>query len=481
MPATTLLERLRSASSAFLTTLRRGRGPRVRGADEFSVASLQRQIRHPVQSSAAYSWSLEQILSARDAQMAGRFAQPVKMAASMRTDDALSVAYAIRLAPLRSLAVRLVPASGARGQRVADEAENAFGDSGTSITRETIADLVGARANHGIAVGYNRWVAREDGSRIDVVHEAWPLEFVAWDSYRRTLYTTVDQSMAPATGDSRRGSGCFVDIVHGDGTWTVYRGHANQAWQQDAALLAGSLVWARHAFAARDFAKGSASHGNAKILGQLAVGDELQTTDDSGNTSISPQAEAYLALLGDLSSQDAPFGLAPAGSKTDYITNSSRAWEVWDKLMANAESAAARIYLGTDALIGSRGGAPGVDIQALFGVASTIAQGDAAIISQGLQTGLIDPWTAVNFGDSALAPRREYMLPDPDETLVQAERAKRQDSYLAALVQLKTIERLTQENADRLAEQYCAEPVVIDAAVDEPAASTTVPALRSVG
>jgi hypothetical protein len=432
------------------------RGQKVRTADEFAIRSLLSQLRSPTQSSAVYSWDLAAIMSARDDQLRGSFRNPSRLAASMRTDDALFVAHKNRLAPQRALSVQLKPVAGGKGARVASEAELLFGDEGAAVSRETLADINSDLANHGIAVGYNEWIPRDDGSRVDVVHRYWPIEFVAWDSVGRVLYTETDRTMAAAVEPSTSGRGAYyVDIVHGDGRWVVYSAHEGSPWTKDAAVLPGGLVWARHAFAARDWAKGSASHGNAKVVGELPEGVPLQTDDGNGGVATSAEAAAFLALIQDVASLDSPAGIRPAGSKIDYVTNGSRAWEVWRELMANAEKAAARIYLGTDGILGAAGGAPGVDISALFGIATTILQADLSAIERGLRTGLIEPWTAVNFGDSSLAPRRSFVIPDPDAQRQREDTAKNEASLCAAIQARRASGfAVTQEWCDDLADEF---------------------------
>ena len=452
-------DRLVTAGAAWLETLRRNKPPRVRSADEFRPGDLLRQIRAPMQNSAAYSWDLPRIMAARDQQMGGRFYDAVKLAAAMRTDDALAVAYENRLAPQRSLGVRLVAAPGARGLRVAAEGENAFGRNGASVTSETISALEGTLVNHGVAVGYNRWAARDDGSRLDLVHEVWPLEFCTVNQITRQLYTYCDPSFVPEGQPpaQRTPGGMMINIPWTpDGTWVVYRMIDNQPWNQSAALLSGALVWSRHAFAARDWSKGSASHGNAKIVGTLPAEWALQQTNPTtGAIELTPEAESYLALLQDIAALECPVGISQAGSTLQYLTNSSRAWEVWRELMLNAEKAAARIYLGTDGTLGSQGGAPGVDISELFGVATTRVQSSLAAITRGLQTGVIDPWAAVNFGDSSLAPLREYIIPDPDAQRVREEQQKNEAAFTAAIVARRQAGLdVTQEVVDELAERY---------------------------
>lgn len=417
---------------------------RVRTSDEFTVSKLLSRIRPQATTSGAYSWDLPAIMSARDQQIAGQFYRPAQLAISMRTDWALATAYKNRLAPARSLAIEIKPVRG--GARAGTEAEALFGQEGSAINADTIADINGDIANHGIAIGYNSWLTREDGSRVDVEHHSWPIETVWWDSFTEQLMTRTATEGSPYSSEQ-------VPIVHGDGRWVVYSVNERRPWTQDAAILPGGLVWALHAFASRDWAKGSASHGNAKVLGQLPEGVRIQEADALGNVALSPEATEFLALLNDLASLDAPVGIHPFGSKIDYLTNGSNAWEVWKELLLNAEKAAARIYLGTDGTLGAAGGAPGVDIATLFGVASTIIQGDLACITRGLRTGLIEPWAAINFGDSSLAPERCYIVPDPDLQQARVDATANEAAYVAAIKARRDAGlTVTQDWCDALAE-----------------------------
>lgn len=426
---------------------------RVRQSSEFQPQQLLKALAPPIVPAAAYAWNLADIMAARDEQITGRFCRPVHLAVSMRTDDALLTAYKNRLAPQRSLDVQVKAGRGGRAEAIAAEAEALFGAKGIAIGPEALANINGDLANHGIAVAYCSWLPREDGSRIDVEVKPWPLEFVQWDSTTEQLVTQV------GTGTELTASGTlwggFVPIVHGDGRWIVFRSHEIMPWRQDAALLSAALVWARHALGARDWSKGSASHGNAKVIGQLPEGVALQESDGSGGTSVTDEASAMLSLLQDIASQDCPVGIAPAGSKIDYLTNGSRAWEVWERLMLNAERAAARIYLGTDGTLGATGGAPGVDISQLFGVATTIVQGDLSAIERGLRTGAIEPWCALNFGDSTAAPSREYVIPDPDAEQVREKLAANEAALCKAITERKSAGfEVTQAWVDALADAF---------------------------
>lgn len=424
------------------------RARKTRVASEFDLSRLKHAVAPPTEGSAAYSWTLADIVAARDAQMRGQFRLPARLAESMRTDDALMVAYSNRLAPQRCIKVEIVPAKGARGEKVAEEARSLFGQCGVGIHPDTLADINGCMVNHGVAFGVNVATPRDDGSRVDVELRAWPIEHVRWDSYDRCFKTRIDTYDAPPDLVSAGGE---IPIVHGDGRWVIFRNHEIDPFKQEAAILAAALVWARHAFALRDWAKGSVSHGNAKVVGEMPEGVALQSEPGV----LSSEASSFLDLLRAIASSDCPVGIRPAGSKTDLITNTSTAWNVWSELILNAEKAAARLYLGTDGTLGSQGGAPGVDISELFGVANTKVQGDLAAFERAILTGVIEPWAAMNFGDSTLAPTRKYLIADPDGDGAVAARAARKQAFYAELELAKRNGMvITQAFVDELAKDH---------------------------
>ena len=404
---------------------------KVRVGAEFDLSRLRAAMKPPPEMASVYAWTLSAIMDARDAQIRGQFATPARLATAMRTDDALSVARAHRLAPQRCISVEVVPAKGARALSIAGEGESLFGDAGVAISAGTRADVNGCLVDHGVAFAFNTWTPRDDGSRIDVEVRYWPIEHVRWDALRRCYVTRVDPSCAPPPADAAvdAGGGAWggeVPIVHGDGRWIVFSAFDHEPHKQEPAVMPGALVWARHAYAIRDWAKGSIAHGSAKVIGKLPEGTALQ--DAGGMTA---EAAAFAELLRAVASSDSPVGIAPAGSTVDFLTNTSTAWQVWTQLVENAERAAARVYLGTDGILGSVGGAPGFDVEALFGVALTKVQGDLDAITRAIATGAIEPWAAINFGDSALAPTRRYMLPDADADAERASRATRRQAFYA--------------------------------------------------
>lgn len=415
-------------------------GSTTRQKSEFNLERLFAQVRHPTTSSGVYSWSLPAIMAARDAQLQGKFKLPARMAESMRTDDALFVAKKNRLAPQQAIGYELKAAQVDGGDIVAEEAAPLFGPGGTAIRPSTLNNIHCCLADHGFAVGYNVLTPRADGSRVDIELRAWPIEHVEWDPTQRQLTTyTYD--------DPRR-----IPIVHGDGRWVVFANYDIEPWKQDACILPAAIVWARHAYAARDWSKGSAAYGNTKVIGTLGQGVDLQ---DSETGDLTDEAASFVALLHELFEGDAPYGIKPYGSEIKFESSGGTAWQVWDALMTNAEKAAARIYLGTDGVLGSVGGAPGVDIQALFGVATTIVQGDLACIERGIKTGTIDVWAAINYGTSAVAPWRKYLIPDADADSVRESFGKRMDAFNRAVKETRDNGfAVNQELIDMLATRY---------------------------
>ena len=403
--------------------VRNKRATKIRDASEFSVDRLNQELKTRQSSDGVYGWSLEKIYDARAAQMRGQFELAAKLAKAMQTDDAISVAHANRLAPQSALKVEMKPANDrARATSIAEEADGLFGPKGVALTTSTVRSIHGCLATHGVAFGFNRTQPRDDGSRLDMFASYWPIEFVRWCSIRRGFMARID--LGEGASGEKLANGFEVPICHGDGRWIMFSKCEFEPWINSAAILPGATIWARHAHAIRDWAKGSVAHGNAKVIGEMPAGVALQTKEKQ----LTAEAASMLALLDAISRGEAPTGIRPSGSKIDFLVNSSTAWQVWDELAKNAEKAAARVYLGTDGTLGTQGGAPGVDITALFGVATTIVQGDLEAIERGFREGLIEPWCALNFGDSTLAPSRVYMLPDADEEAKRAEEeAKRAD------------------------------------------------------
>lgn len=341
-----------------------------------------------------WTWGLEQIRSARDCQLRGDFEAPVRLAEAFRTDDALFTAYQARTAT--QIAIKLVwrAVESRRGRSAAKRAEELI--KAPQHVRESI---LGTLANHGVAIGYVLQTAVDtpDGPALEYTLTEWPLEHVK--------YNVGSGILEARTRDSGT-----VPIVHGDGRWIVFSKYGCAPWTQDACVLPAALLWAAHAECLSDWAGSSFAHGRPKVVGELPEG--IRLVDGSGSPTA--EAQAFLDMMAALASGDTAAGIRPFGSKVEFLTSNSAAWQVFSELIQNRESAAARIYLGTDAILGSRGGAPGIDVAALFGIATTRIQGDLEALERGFREGLIWPWCAAHGIERADAPGLVYQMPDVD-------------------------------------------------------------------
>lgn len=479
---TRLADVLDRSSSILLAASKRAR--RVRTADEFNVARMTPTIRPPVIPSAAWSWSVPEIMSARDSQMIGQFVSAVRLAETFNSDDACFTAKQNRLAPQRCLSVELVQGKGPRSSQIAGEGEALFGKQGIAVSPATMADINRCIADHGVAIGVNAWTPRADGSRVDVEHKCWPLEFVFYHTAARCLVTrvdpnpTADAATLPGMprdvwGDPKLPSN-LMPIIHGDGRWTIYQKSDFMPWRHDAALLSTALIYAAHAYAIRDWSKSAAMHGSAKVVGALPEGFDLD--EDSEHV------QRFLKLLADIAASDMPYGIKPFGSDVQVLASPSNMHQVFSDLALNREKAVHRVYTGTDAALGAQGGAPGLDVESLFGVTTTIVQGDLSAIDRGFNTGVVQPWAAINFGDSTQAPSRRYVIPDDDEAARVKDLGERQTNYTNALANLRRAGvPLTQQSCDAMAEQYGAQRILVSEvappASNGVAPSTTTPSL----
>lgn len=358
------------------------------------------------------SWSLESIRYARDAQLRGDFCQPVRLAEAFRTNDALFTAYCTRVSTQSAIELRWRPVDSDAGRTAAVRAEAAI-DLPVNV-RESI---LGTLANHGLAIGYLEREAYDDpehGPTVRLCLTEWPLEHVRYNATTRTLETrTADNGT--------------VTITHGDGRWIVFRKFGIAPWTQDACVLPGALLWAAHAGGIQDWAGASYSHGQPKVIGTPREGVPLEKDDGSGE--LSPEGAALLGTLRDLASGESVAGVLPPGSTATLLFNGSTAWQVFKELILNREKAAMRIYLGTDAVLGSQGGAPGVDIAALFSVASTRIQGDFEALERGYCEGALLPWAELHGIAATDMPACAYAMPDTDG-------ARRSEQEAAALDRL---------------------------------------------
>jgi uncharacterized protein DUF935 len=409
---------------------------KTRLKDEFDLARLQASISPPIRTTGAFAWDLDAIRSARSSLQAGYFGPAVRLLRSVKTDAAIYTAFLNRLAPIGGLPCSLEVANDTtRAKRIRDEGEPTFGRKGAAVSAATLKDINENLAALGVAIAYTVVTPRADGSRWDIEVRAWPMEFVRWDATRK-VYTTWTED---------RG---IVDIVHGDGTWIVFRQHEIEPWSWGA-LVALALIWADRAYGIRDRSKAGTSHGNAKIVGELPEGVALL----DGDGALTAEAAAFLELLKGMHGE-LPAGIRPAKSKTEMLVNTSQAWQIFNEIIKGNDVDASRVLLGSDVATKTEGG----DYKKssfLWGVRNDIVEDDLGAIATGIKEGAIDVWAAINFGDSQNAPERVWLFPDPDE-------AARREQFAAGMAfVVRDVKALrdtgfdvTQETVDELCKRY---------------------------
>lgn len=414
---------------------KRAKKTRVKG--EFDVAKLLAETSPLIRSTGSLAWGPDDIRNARQSQMSGQFRTPARLAASVKTDGAIYAAMLNRIAPQRGLPVELCARNeSAKGKRQRDEGDALFGPQGFALSPETIGDLNLQLVNHGVFFGVLKWTARADGSRLDVELKPWPIEFIYWMPSARQFVT-----------QTRTGS--LEYISHGDGTWVVGAQSFIEPWI-DGAIVPLANIWMDRAYGIRDRAKASLSHGNAKMVGTMPDGVPLQNKDGS----LTAEGLAFLTMLRTMHTE-LPIGVKPSGAELEMLVNNSTAWEIFRSIIDSGASDAAGVLLGSDGLTKSSGGNYIKDGW-LFGVRNDIVEGDLNTLARAINTGVIDPWAAINFEDSDNAPRRRWLMPDADEDARRASVATRTEAFTKALAgfQDTQIFMLDQDFVDELAKRY---------------------------
>jgi hypothetical protein len=282
-----------------------------------------------------------------------------------------------------------------------------------------------------VAFGVNTATPRDDGSRVDVQMNAWPIEFVKWSPERRCFVTRIDTSAMSELPLEQMTDGAYglpmlmggeMEIHHGDGRWTVFAGEELEPWKS-CCVLPGALVWASHAFGFRDLNKTSAAHGNVKVMGMMPEGIPIDSAEGA----------AYLEMIVALLEGSSPAGIAPFGAKTEFMASPSGAWQIFKEIILLSRSDASQIYNGHDGMLGTNGAGPGVDLETLLRISNGVAEGGLHTIERCFKTGVLDVWAALNAGDSTLAPMREYQIPDADQNIRRKAAAEQRTAFYAAI------------------------------------------------
>jgi hypothetical protein len=407
------------------------RAKRIRQASEFDLVRLSRPPVTPRRTAGLGGWDADSILSAREAQQRGDYRRPAQLVAALQTDPAIYSARKNRLAPTGGLGVSVVAGSDTvRGRAIRDEAEALFGVRGVGIAQTTIESLHGALADHGEAVGVLVWTPRPDGSRIDVQLVAWPMDYVRHELHSGRLLAFRDD-------------GSTEEVVHGDGRWVVIRSAEIRPYEYGA-IVPLARVFEQRAYGSRDRGLAAGSIGTPKIAGTLPEGVPIG----------SPEGQAFYSAVENMHGM-LPYMVGPYGSKVEMLGGGSAQHQIFADILASGASEASRVYLGSDEPGATEGGSNYIRSQRLFGVRNDVVENDLRALELGILSGVILPWTAVNFGDSSLAPTRRWEMPDPDQDARLDSLGRRRQAFYA---DLQSAERagvvVDQAFVDDLAREY---------------------------
>ena len=369
------------------------------------------------------TWGVASIVAARRDQMLGHFARPADLVTTLKTDPAIYSAMLNLLAPHRGLP-RAVEAPPGANAAVRTEAELLFARESVALSLGTLCDGFELESWHGVAVLSIDWAPRADGTRLDPIVCPWPQE---------ALDTMPDGELVAILDGGER-----VPVVHGDGKWIVVAEHELRphTW---GALVPLALLFADRQYGVRDRSRSAESHGDDKWIGELPPN---MTTD-------SPQAQKLEDQL--LRLYEARRALVvPNETKVNRSEATGQNWQIFKELIESCDRDAARILLGQDGSMTNSGGNY-IKAWGLFGVRNDIVEAKLAAMSRAISTGLLRPWSLINFGRWDKLVFR-WLIPDADEDTRRESLAKRHDDFLRIWSARKVAGfTVTQQDADELA------------------------------
>lgn len=423
----------------------------------FAPEDLLQAYRSHARPRGLYAWTYDDIVAARDAQVLGKFKQPVALARSLLTEPAIYAAQLNRIAPHRGLPktigcdheIRGTPAS------IMEEARQVFAsDASVALSTGTQADAFDFLSFHALQVEQIHWEPRADGSRLDAFVTPWPLEATEWSETDRSL-------IAQTTAGRCR-------IEHGDGRWIVTAKHTEQPWRWGA-LVALAGLWSDIAFGRRDRSKNAESHGEDKWIGTMPEGLPLDSDEAAAMEQQLLKLYEFRRVM-----------IKPFGSEVERNEAMGQNWQIFKEIIESDTKDVQRILLGQDGSMTNTGGNY-VKAWGLFGVRNDIIESDLSTRGACISTGLLRPWSLINFGRwDRLAFK--WLIPDADEDARRESIATRRRAFFEAVEASKRSGfAVDQAYVDQLAAEYGISAPRLEVAeapaVPVPASSDRTPAI----
>lgn len=357
------------------------------------------------------SWTKADVDAARADLSRGIFRRPVSLWRSAKTDAAIYAAALNRIAPMAGLPLELdagcpdghAARPGGLGERAMAEASARFLGGECDIPFDVLADVNEELAVFGVSVCQVVRSQTDAGDRVNLRLENWPLEHTQH-------YETAPDGGRGLYASTTEG---WVPIVHGDGRWVVFSAHAQEPWNWGA-LIALSDVWASRAFARRDRSKSGESQGDSKWI----------ATMPEGMSTKSPEGKEMLAQVLALYNRRRAM-LKPFGSVIERNEAMSQNWQIFKEIISSDDSDAAKILLGQD-VSDTAVSSQRLSFAQLFGIRNDLVERDLTVMARQLNTGLIRPWQAMNFGRIDLVRGIAWRFPDFDQDQRRESLAKRE-------------------------------------------------------
>lgn len=356
-------------------------------------------------------WTEDAIVAARAAQVRGDFRNPVRLFRSLLTEPAIFSAALNRLAPHRGLPREVRSPKPLEGSAAAilAEAQAFTTDASVCLAPGVVFNDFERLAIHAYSVDQIHWEGREDGSRMDPFVQPWSLENVRIDPITQKPMALTTEGEIP--------------IVHGDGRWIVSAESSAEPWRWGA-LVALALLWPKLSLARRDQSASAQSHGDDKWIGTLPQGIALDS-------------EEGIALLVEMTKlyETRRAMLKPFGAEVERVEAEGTNWQIFKELLGETSRDVQRVLLGQDGTMTNSGGNY-IKSWGLFGVRNDIVEADLRIIGAAYSTGLLRPWSLINFGRW---DRLEYawQMPDADADARRESIAQRRKDFNATITETR--------------------------------------------
>lgn len=264
-------------------------------------------------------------------------------------------------------------------------------DSSVALSPGLLADDFSRLAMHELAVDQIHWETRADGSRMDPFVQPWPLEAVEYfeippdGSGEKGLFAfTAPTKALDDQGRATTIGGGWTRIVHGDGRWIVHARYTDRPWTR-ASLVALARPWVDLAFARDDVSQNVHSHADDKWIVTLPPG--ILPEDEHGKVALEEASKLY---------EPRRVMVIPNGMTVKRDEALSSMWQIFPAAIDRLTKVAREVLLGQDMSVA--GSSQRLTLEQLFGVRDDIVESDLYTIGTCHSTGLIRPWSLINFG-----------------------------------------------------------------------------------